>query len=364
MKHIAFILVSFILVSCIDYYKIKTKVNADGSITRIFEVKGDSASIFNGKIKVPTDSTWSITYKWSYKDKSDSSSEKTLTYIAEKTFSTVDELNTELFVPKDSLFMTRVSASLENKFRWFFSVIRYSETYSKKFPFHYFPIEDFVSDYEYSLFTGDEYIYVPEKDSLVLIKNLDKLPVLNSADSARGKELYEAINQKYIKWIKRNVYEGYFNLVLACATPDKQALLEQNKTSLFEATDIQDIFQISFGDNTFRSTLDTAGLTPDEITRLKPKESKLYEKKLEVIEEAFNSEQLYNQIELPGLLLNTNADSISNGKCHWGFETIAYYPQDFSMYAESRVFNRWVMVATIAIIAVCIVLLFYFKPKR
>ena len=72
----------FSISGCLDY-TITTQVNADGSLDRTIVVRGDSASIFDGSINIPSDSTWEISTKWEEVKKNDSSAERKYVYTAE-----------------------------------------------------------------------------------------------------------------------------------------------------------------------------------------------------------------------------------------------------------------------------------------
>lgn len=365
MKHtnilfkMALMLLLILATSCIEHYQIKTKVLKDGSLIRIISVTGDSTSLFEGRIKMPKDSSWQTDLTWEYEHADDTTSQKRYTYSATKHFENVDSLNDFLNDEKDSSNFTIIKTKLERKFRWFYTYFNYSELYKKEFPFNYYPVDSFVTDAQLGFLYDDDYTYSKKHDSLIHIKDLTQMPALSSGDSLRLEELEIEIIHGLAEWQARNVMEEYLELILKIK-PEIQ-LTSEEKESLFQNSNITGDFLLDnpthSGGNPFSSIAGRFGLTEDSIEVLLPVQLKQFEDKMEFFEGYFDSHEIRNQIELPGLILNSNADSISNTISYWIYGENRYFAKDYTLYAESRILNQWAFIASGALVVVLLSLL-------
>ena len=363
VKPVALFTIILTLSGCIEFYKIKTKVNTDGSLERSIIVKGDSSSIFKGKIKVPVDSSWNISTKWEHETQADSSVRKKYIYTASKVFTNYNELNQFLDVPKDTLGMARVETSLAKKFRWLFTYYTYTEKYYKSIPFNHYPVDNFLANSELRFIYGNNYTYSQKKDSLVPIENTDSLPVLTTNDSIRMKELENELLKKYSEWQGRNIFEEYFNLLTDALKQDttKYKLLQENKERIFEESKIE---LVLFDDNEeqynpLEFISKHVGLSEDSVKNLNPEAFKIFYAHLNSNFDFFDGNTIKNQIIMPGELLKTNADSVANTVSFWQFQENRYFAKDFIIYSKSRVVNFWAFVVT-GIVLLAVILLIAF----
>ncbi|MBU4445439.1 MAG: hypothetical protein L6422_00755 [Candidatus Marinimicrobia bacterium] len=55
---------------------------------------------------------------------------------------------------------------------------------------------------------------------------------------------------------------------------------------------------------------------------------------------------------MPGLLIDTNAETVEGNKVVWEVGTGKFFLRDFEMWAESRIVNRWAIPVTAVILLV------------
>ena len=76
-------------------------------------------------------------------------------------------------------------------------------------------------------------------------------------------------------------------------------------------------------------------------------------------------EYKYN-LNMPGILLDTNADFIKGNSMNWDIEPTEIFITDKTCYAESRVVNIWAFVISAVFILLTVVILIWsaFRNKR
>src|SRR5512145_799208 len=156
--------------SCLEY-NITTQVMPDGRLLRTITVRGDSADIFTGSYRVPSDSSWIITTRLEQRHEKDIDEGKLFVYEARKEFKNADDLNRTFF--KDTSFNDHISikVNLEKKCSWFYKYYYYTETYSTLFPFKTVPVDRYLSATELRIYlAGDEDVYyAPQLDRILFV---------------------------------------------------------------------------------------------------------------------------------------------------------------------------------------------------
>ncbi|MDP3441872.1 MAG: hypothetical protein Q8T08_03345, partial [Ignavibacteria bacterium] len=153
-------IVFFIFSSCKELF-VTTKVNKDGSFTRIITITGDSAEVVNATTPYPTDSLWERQFS---RDSVDAS-KFILTYS--KHYKNDEILNTEIMndTSKMSYFSRKIEVS--KQFGFFYSYLRFEETYEAFNPFPNMDYKKYLSNEDLDLLSGITKIYSPA-DSLKL----------------------------------------------------------------------------------------------------------------------------------------------------------------------------------------------------
>ena len=208
-------LLPLVLWSCLEY-SITTQVMPDGRITRTVMVKGDSADIFTGSFRVPSDSSWTILTRYEPRNQKDTTDSKIFVYEAKKEFKNFSELNGEFF--NDSTLSDYNNIKVEFKKKWFGFInrYRYTETYSMLFPFRSVPVEAYLNDTKLKIHLADDkdIYYSPEKDDILFVTDSASIPVLSNSDSLRYRELRDTIEHKFEAWQKENIYNDFYRIVM------------------------------------------------------------------------------------------------------------------------------------------------------
>lgn len=374
MKNKSFIrllTISLILIisvsGCLDY-TITTQVNPDGSLDRIFTVRGDSSAIFDGSVKVPVDSTWEITTRWEDVTKKDSSNERKYVYTARKHFANVNALNQEIY--SDSAFTknTNIKVQINRSFRWFYTFITYHETYQKYFPFNEIPVNNYMTETELGVMVdSDEKNFFFNPDSNKFFRNNGKQqpPELTKADSVTMKKRMDEISEKFDKWQAINIIKEYFNIMKEQVKDDTTSLNVLNSLKWDSDSLINVIFRTNLNIQTSEKITNVLYqfFKNYYITQLYDQHKNSFHKldrKLELTKlfnDDYTGDNYTNEVIMPGLLINTNANTVEGNKVTWEFGALQYFASNFEMVAESRIVNRWAIVLSGVIALVLLVLL-------
>ncbi len=127
---------------------VTTKVNPDGTFTRIITVTGDSADVFSADLPFPVDETWARAFS---KDTADSA-KYMQTYT--KSYRNSDELNTEIKSDTGSYKNMERNVSVIKKFRFFFSYLTFKEVYKSANPFTSLDYREYLTEEDIQWYTG------------------------------------------------------------------------------------------------------------------------------------------------------------------------------------------------------------------
>ncbi len=329
----------FFLSSCYDLTT-STQIFPDGSCTRTIEFAGiveDENDIINGFYPVPRDSSWTVTYG----DENDPRKS------FQKKFRHVSDLNAELADKPDSLLQIQISVQLQKNFRWFNTYFRYQETYHAADPYGLVPITDFLSEEELELYYlhGDtldleerlqewyihssiEY-YFQQLQTVVDSLNLPDLTAEQlSSKKALLLEMFDRreLNETGDRMVNRDVIDFFGSIMMSgLSTNDQPSPFNNVKIleSLLGASSVQSM--------------------SEQISRIDAE----IVKKNRFISSA--DREYTNQVIMPGLILDTNANELEGNTVRWQFDGNQFFWEDHTMWVESRVVNRWAMIVTGAI---------------
>jgi len=275
---------------------------------RTVVAEGDSSNSLDGAFPVPRDSSWTI----SYDDKSDPK-----TYTAVKTFSSVELLNQEYSKPlPDTLLQLLISMRLQKKFRWFHTVFRYSEVYHSINPYPEYPISDYLTPEELQL-------YYLNEDTL----NLD---------------------DKVDDWFT----ESTLNEVLSGLTAAADSLKNTGITKRMIESKKDTLIQL------LKSNISDEKLPGQILSVLNSTGNKTMEGKIISLIHTINRKNEFifalqgnysNQVTMPGLVLDTNSKTLEGNAVTWQIEPRYFLFDDYTMWVESRVVNRWAIILTGAV---------------
>ncbi len=365
------VLAIFILLtinSCIDFYEITTRVNADGSIDRTIRVMaGDSTSVFKGNLKVPlpNDTSWKITMHWHKEIPKDSISKKKFEYIAYKHFANAEELNKFLKVNNDTTTEIGANVEFKKQFRWFYTFVTYTETYKKRTPFSHYPIEDFMSDPDLTFFYDDNFTYSREHDSLIHIKDLKQIPILNHSDSLRKEELEKQKKVALSNFIVKNLFDEYITLTAneyALTSKEKYNYILGHKDEVLkhEVTDKELDMLLSKNDKHPFDRIDSLlNIKGNSLEKLNPELYKIFDKKAsKMFNSLFSEDKIKCSTVMPGVLIQTNADSISGNQTFWNINEKYFFAKNYQLVAKSRIINKWAFILSGFIVVVLLIFIF------
>jgi hypothetical protein len=305
---------------CNEDYKSTTKINTDGSCERIILVKADSAFIHNGFFHVPADKSWDPQLKSAGKD-----TQKV--FIVKKSFNNVNDINDEYKKRNKA----GVEINFEKKFRWFFTYYSYNETYKAYNPFNRIPLVSFLTKDEYSRYEkGDT--------SAALKKRMDE-------------------------YFKEDLFEYFYEGLKSAAgrMNDKSftpAMLDLKKKELHDILTSDNADEKEIAKYISRvSHSDSAGMIESVVNQIMNE----INGKLESTDVRY---QFTNEIIMPGIVLNTNADALEGNKGIWKFSPDRFRCINYTMAIESRTSNQWAVYATGGIVLIVIFLLLLPRLKR
>lgn len=325
---IAFIVIALWFIGCRETRESTTKINSDGTVLRTEKIStDDSSSISTAGFPPWVDSTWSIRI-----ERSDGNM---FTKLASKLFHDVMAMNRALDGEVGTSL--RFRGQLEQRFRWFFTDFVYRETCRQWNPFSQVPITQYVSPSEIDLWFQHEVKkqpYVTRGDSLAL----------HGAEDRGG------------EWQMRSMFETYFSAFMkgvemlhdSSLTP---SIVLKRKETLFSVARQQVEHSPNRIDSLHALFAREFGPVPvKKIIALNAPAFDLYTQKVEFLEKMILVDGVKVSIEMPGLIVDTNAPSIQGNTVVWDDIRWYSYLQDFEMRVESRMVNWWAVIVTAVIL--------------
>jgi len=308
-----------------------SRVNSDGTIHRTVVIKGDSAAIHAGDFPLPLDATWEREIQ-----KSD---DKRFILTATRLFRDADEMSEALKGTTGKTLGLR--AELQRQFQWFFTKLRYRETWLNFDPFQAVPVTDYLSPTEVDFFIRHE---------------LSKEPYPTEGDSLALKDASE----RFEKWHAANLFEAYYRafmdgvkklndprLTPASVAAAKDKLCEKSKQYL-EKNKIDTLKLI------FRGVLKTP--TVQKAMAANPEGFEDYMARLRFLDGIMEN-SYHSNIIMPGLIVQTNASALDGSKASWEDYIKFCLLRDTDLIVESRITNWWAIVVTGIIVAALLILL-------
>jgi len=366
------IIVLFTINSCIDFYEITTRVNADGSLDRTIRVMAsDSLAVFKGNIRIPHpgDTNWAIVSRWHQELDKDSKPIKKYEYIATRHFKNSEELNSFLKVNNDTTTEIGVNVEIKKQFRWFYTFVTYTETYKKSIPFNHYPIGDFMSDSDLSFIYDDNFTYSREEDKLIHIKDLKVIPTLNHSDSIRKEQLEKQKMVALYSFISKNIVSEYLNLVAkeySSISKEKHDFIMSQKEEVLNfmiKEENLEALQAKKPKDPFDKIDSMLNIKGKSLEELNPTLYKDFSKKAsKTFDCLVFDEKIKCSTIMPGALLQTNADSIAGSQTYWNINERYFFAKDHQLIAKSRLVNKWAFILS-GFIALGLLILVFRKYK-
>jgi hypothetical protein len=315
--HIISALLFFLLLgfsSCREI-TVTTKINPDGSFTRMIKVTGDSAEVNSRDLPFPVDETW----KKSFSMDSTDTTRYLVTYS--KSFRNSDILNESIKNDTSSYGILKRQISVNKKNGFFFSYLTFKEVYKCVNPFQTIDYKKFVSEEDIRITDGT---VIP----------------LTPADSAREKDAEDNIDQYLLKSVVAE---------LESITQEGIGKLGDNALSGVKLSDYHDSIcaginrlDLKKGDEVLDLYANYSG--NDAFLKLKTLQPPLYQgfdEKLSILYKVLELSGYKEVVELPGLITGTNSATINGNQVSWDFAFLPVLVRDLEFNAESRVINYW-----------------------
>jgi hypothetical protein len=304
--------------SCNHEQRTTTKINSDGSCERTVFVKNgnDTSSSF----PVPNDKSWH--------SRIEEDSLKEGVFIAGKMFDNVNQMNNE-YRKKGNV---GIDINFEKKFRWFYTYFFYEEIYRAYFPFKKISLESFL--------TKEEYTQFEKEDTNKALRNrLEEFEMRNIFEEFYG-QLLDSVKSLHDPSLPVSVFlakkDEFINRGIDSSKYDKDDIEYQEKIL----------------------GLKLRGKLERQIDGIK----KSLIPKLEFVRGVDGN--YINEVIMPGIILNTNANIIDGSKVSWKLDGKKFCYHDYSMSVESRIANPWATYATGGVLLVIVGLLLLPRSKR
>lgn len=325
--------------ACEHSATIETIVSSDGSIRRNIVLKdADSASAHMNVFGISEDKGWTVAFNKS----AEKSNKAEITFS--KSFHSIDDANAEMNTADEATFHIR--SDMEKRFRWFYTYYRYSDTYASLNRIRYVRQEDYFTpeDYAFIKRLPAEGKPMSKADSFFLEKLGDRI-----YDDFAARGFYEESFETMMKALEAtNVAQAWRDSVMLRKESYFKELLAAERDNFDDYSPLFSKIKGFPGDNA-------------EIQEAYQKLIKDFERRSNFMTTAVNM-KLVHMIELPGAILETNADSVHNNRAFWAPPPLRYMLGDYTMYAESRSLNIWAVVLS-AIVVIATIALYIVRHK-
>ncbi|HOI29235.1 MAG TPA: hypothetical protein PLZ15_05675 [Melioribacteraceae bacterium] len=306
---------------CKKEYKTVTKVNPDGSCERTVIARVDSSGLKDVSFPFPQDSSWNVEFKLMEGD-----TQKV--FVARKTFDDVNAIDNN--IAGDGKISTTLN--LEKNFRWFFTYLRYTETYKSYNRFNRIALKDFLSSADYALYeAGDTSGYLSDKLDSYFEENLFQeffSQLMNEIGKLNDPLITEDLFDKRKNELKDSLLAG---------PGDTQSIMRS----------IKNIYKIT------------------RVEYLSAAIERIMQNINNGLEFMGGADGDYiNEVIMPGIILNTNADALEGNKAGWKFNEKRFFYSDFSMTIESRIINMWAIYITAGFVLLIVLLLLTPRLKK
>lgn len=333
---------------------VKTTVSDDGSCERTIAVTADSGQVPRTMLPLPADAAWAI--RWEKRE-----GKGGFLWTASKHFPGLEALAAEKAMLEQP-GKIRIDVEAGRSFRWFYTYVRYRETYRRFTPLNRVPPGEVMTGEEIRRFTSGE-----GGDSLgtkvqewktrnyidFFLHTLDTLMTAKSSPPVPAEQVRSAWRA-----VTHTLTSGKgIEEVLAGFVPGagKKDLFRDSSRTLSPT-----------GSEAMRRIFVKAMGTPS--ARLLPLEQ-AWDRAVRYAEQTSEEEpggEFENVLMLPGLFLETNAGSLKGNTAVWSFKRDQIELADYVMEAESRVVNTWAFIVSGAVAVGFLALLFFplFLTKR
>jgi hypothetical protein len=321
------------LTSCREI-TIKTTVHKDGSFTRVFTITGDSSSVFSKDLPFPVDSTWTAVS--SIDTTTSQSKQYILTYT--KTFKRSKDLNEE--VAADTGWRKNLNRNFDigKSFGFFYSYPKYRQVIEAANPFPEYDYSEYLNQEDIDWLSGRK-VPITKADS----------SKLESADDRSSAYFEDLLTDEIIKVLEKGLEEL-----------DDPELIPQDV--ILYKDSIRHRLDNYFEDLNVYIDFHSKWINKPEVKRLHDINPPIFQelnKKVNFLLEVMGMESYKVVVELPGIIMETNSTSLEGNKVEWEVDPMSIILEDFEMYVESRLLNKWAFWLAGGVLLLLIILLIF-----
>ncbi|NQT76560.1 MAG: hypothetical protein HQ565_02520 [Bacteroidetes bacterium] len=310
---------SFSLSSCREI-SIKTKVNNDGSFTRIITLRGDSSEVVKLGLPYPVDSTWKREIQ---RDTSDSS---VFICTHTKAYNDDDELNKDIINDTSWRKQIRRDVKISKRFMFFYSFISYRQVYKAANPVQ-LDYHEYLNNEDLQWISGEK---IPQNKQDSILKDSAENKVEKYLVDAVVEEIIHAMNKGF-----KQTGDPQLNDIDLSLYKDSIASKALEWSSPGKLENIIDALIIWSGN--------------EDIAKLKsiypPVFENLYNK-IAFFDNLLMMENYTIAVEMPGLITETNSYMLLGNTASWNIENLTFFFEDYEIYVESRIVNYWAFVVS------------------
>lgn len=261
-----------------------------------------------------------------------------------KHFKSVADANKEMATDNDTLF--RIHSTLKNSNRWFFTYMEYSDTYASLNRFKNIPQEEYFTQEDYAFINRlpAEGRRISKSDSLYLVRLNEKIFDIYGARTLFEEQFRDLLSVMRTHNVPTNWTDSLVH--------KKENLYRR----IFDKSIMNDWDYLY--DSEVLSALHDMGIPlPPEAQKDFVGRMEEMEKRLNFISYAFNGKYLHS-ITVPGTIISSNADSITNHTLYWKPAAIKFLLDDYTMTVHSRKINLWQTGVSAMVVLVTVGLFF------
>ena len=328
-----FVIITF---SACREISVTTKVNEDGSFTRIITVTGDSADLFKKGLPYPIDDSWLMELKH---DSIDTNLYVTYT----KTYSGSDLLNTEMRTDTGWMHQLDRTIEINKRFGLFYSYLTFDETIKASNPFTLLDYKDFLSPEDLQ-WINNEKLPKTTADTTNMDKADEKaLEYIAESYTAELAQIIEtAIKKLNDPSVNPQIVQTYHDSIFKKVTEGE-----------FETAVVFVDYLAEWSGN--RNILKIITAEPDFFTE--------FDEKLQFFNRVFEMGDYSQYVEMPGLITETNSLILKGNSVSWKVQNLYFLFSDYKMHVESRVVNYWAFILA-GILSLLLVVLIVIKSYK
>lgn len=320
-----------------------TIVNSDGSLERLVTLKEiDSAKFRNNLMGISESGGWEVLRTpVKPEDSGDEGSKFDATF--RKTFATADDANRDMDGNADTLFHILSVHEEENGF--FYSSIRYQDTYRALNRFHAIPVEDY--------FTKEDFDFI------------GRLPAEGKPISRADSLYLTRLNEKiYDLYAARTIFEELYRHLVEATKEYNLDPCWLDSLARHKGATYQKFFQDGNleGEELWKVAERLNIPIPPAARELIERKAKEVQRRMEFISTASSGKYLHT-IRMPWTVVESNADSVNGNELFWRPPVVKFLLADYTMTAKSRKLNTWAVVVS-GVVVVLTIGLFFVRKRR